>query len=237
MPTTTTTTITTTIATSSTTARHARQCPSSMRHGTALLLVAATAAAAAAAATAALPPLSRAILLPEHPIGTRKTDFSELKLDFVPTPSVAPEPPLGAGQVLVRVHASSVNPCDVGLARSLTAPRVPGSDVAGEVVAVGPGCTSPIAKVGTQVFGLLNNPQDPCPTSWPGSASCLAAGAWADYAVASEQMLNTKPTQLSMTEAAVRSARSSLSLPPLPCLMHVSCGCHVCGGRHFRWSG
>lgn len=158
-----------------------------------------------AARSGGLPPLSRAILLPEHAIGSKKTDFSELKMEFVPTPTVAPMPALGTGQVLVRVHASSVNPVDIALVRSLTAPRIPGSDIAGEVVAVGPGCTSPISKVGTQVYGLLNNLHDPCPTSWPGSASCMAAGAWADYAVASENMLNTKPAQLSMTEAAVRS--------------------------------
>lgn len=169
------------------------------------LLVASTGAVGAHTARAGgLPPLSRAILLPEHPIGPKKTDFSELKMDFVPTPTVAPMPPLGTGQVLVRVHASSVNPVDIALVRSLTAPRVPGSDVAGVVAAVGPGCTSSIAKVGTEVYGLLNNVNDPCPTSWPASASCLAAGAWADYAVASETMLNTKPDQITMTEAAVR---------------------------------
>ena len=169
------------------------------------MLVASTGANSAHTARAGgLPALSRAILLPEHPIGPKKTDFSELKMDFVPTPTVAPMPPLGTGQVLVRVHASSVNPVDIALVRSLTAPRVPGSDVAGVVAAVGPGCTSSIAKVGTEVYGLLNNVNDPCPTSWPASASCLAAGAWADYVVASETMLNTKPDQLTMTEAAVR---------------------------------
>ena len=66
--------------------------------------------------------------------------------------------------------------------------RVP--DVAGVVARVGPGCTPPIAKVGTAVWGLLNSAIDPCPTKWPGSASCLAAGAWADYAVASEDELS-----------------------------------------------
>ena len=149
-----------------------------------------------------LPAEMRQIMLPRRPIGPGKTDFSELTMDLVPTPTVAPEPALGAGQLLIRVHASSVNPCDVGLARSLTEPRVLGSDVAGVVVAVGPGCSSPISKVGAQVWGLLNSAADPCPTTWPAPASCLAAGAWADYAVASETTLNAKPEPLSMSEAA-----------------------------------
>lgn len=170
-----------------------------------LRLLAATLAvtlAATLAAAAQLPPEMRQIMLPKRPIGGGKTDFSALTMNFVPTPTVPPEPALAAGQLLLRVHASSVNPCDVVLARSLTEPRALGSDVAGVVVAVGPGCSSPIAKVGAQVWGLLNSASDPCPMTWPADASCLAAGAWADYAVASENMLNAKPEPLSMTEAA-----------------------------------
>ena len=191
---------------------------------TVLTLTLSVAATALNAPAPPVPALMRATMLPEHPIGPGKTDFSELKMEFIPTPSVPPEPALGPRQVLVRVHASSVNPVDAGLSRSLTAvrthapgpacpclllpppaapesapgsrgdscpqPRRPGSDVAGVVARVGPGCTSPIAKVGTAVWGLLNSATDPCPTKWPGSASCLAAGAWADYAVASEDELS-----------------------------------------------
>ena len=188
---------------------------------TVTLLTLAVTPTALAAPPPPVPALMRATMLPEHPIGPGKSDFSELKMEFIPTPSVPPEPALGPRQVLVRVHASSVNPVDAGLSRSLTAvrtpapapatptttrrppeaapgsrgdpcpqPRRPGSDVAGVVARVGPGCTSPIAKVGTAVWGLLNSAIDPCPTKWPGSASCLAAGPWADYAVASEDELS-----------------------------------------------
>ncbi|WP_062077136.1 NAD(P)-dependent alcohol dehydrogenase [Demequina globuliformis] len=75
----------------------------------------------------------------------------------------APVPPPGPREVLLRVHASALNPADVfmmtgkpGLVRltgGLTRPRqgVRGSDVAGEVVAVG-AQASPWA-VGDRVFG------------------------------------------------------------------------------------
>lgn len=57
-----------------------------------------------------------------------------------------PEPTPGAGQVLVRVRAASLNYRDLLLARGhynpkLSMPRVLGSDAAGEVVAVGSGVT------------------------------------------------------------------------------------------------
>jgi NADPH:quinone reductase-like Zn-dependent oxidoreductase len=56
-----------------------------------------------------------------------------------------PSPSVGAGEVKVRVRAVSLNYRDVliarGAAKTLTAPRVPASDGAGEVVEIGPGVT------------------------------------------------------------------------------------------------
>lgn len=57
-----------------------------------------------------------------------------------------PDPTPGPGQVLVRVHASAVNPIDTyirgGLvAMNLPSPFVPGCDLAGEVEALGPGAS------------------------------------------------------------------------------------------------
>ncbi len=53
-----------------------------------------------------------------------------------------PDPEPGPGQVLVRVHAVSLNHRDLGLARRGTsAPVVPTSDGAGVVVGLGPGVT------------------------------------------------------------------------------------------------
>jgi NADPH:quinone reductase-like Zn-dependent oxidoreductase len=61
------------------------------------------------------------------------------------TPGERPSPGVGAGEVKVRVRAVSLNYRDVLIARgaekTLRSPRVPASDGAGEVVAVGPGVT------------------------------------------------------------------------------------------------
>lgn len=98
------------------------------------------------------------------------------------------------GEVLVRVAASSVNPADrmVSAGRpyvlravfGLTRPRhrIPGKDVAGTVEQVGPGVTR--FRPGDEVYGEL-----------PG-------GAYAEYAVAGQDLLAHKPTALGFTEAA-----------------------------------
>jgi NADPH:quinone reductase-like Zn-dependent oxidoreductase len=103
-----------------------------------------------------------------------------------------PEP--GKGEVLLRVHASSVNPADwftlVGrpyvlrAAFGLTRPKhpIPGRDVAGTVEAVGPNVTR--LRPGDEVYGEL-----------PG-------GAYAEYAVAAEDALAPKPANLGFAEAA-----------------------------------
>ncbi len=65
-----------------------------------------------------------------------------------------PAPVAGAGEVLVRVHASGVNPSDCksrGGSRPMTAPRViPHSDGAGVIEAVGAGVDA--ARVGSRVW-------------------------------------------------------------------------------------
>jgi NADPH:quinone reductase-like Zn-dependent oxidoreductase len=75
----------------------------------------------------------------------------------------APLPSPGEGEVLVRVHAASVNPADWKL-RAI----IPGRDVSGVVEAVGPGVTR--FAHGDAVFGN-------------------ADGAYAQYAVANEAAL------------------------------------------------
>lgn len=67
-----------------------------------------------------------------------------------------PEPQPEAGQVLVKVRACAVNPIDTyvragTVAMPLTYPFVVGCDLAGEVVAVGPGVTT--LAVGDRVWG------------------------------------------------------------------------------------
>jgi NADPH:quinone reductase-like Zn-dependent oxidoreductase len=102
----------------------------------------------------------------------------------------APEPE--ERQVLVRVHASSVNPADwyaitgflfARMGNGLRRPRVAavGSDVAGRVEAVGAGVTA--IRPGDAVFGT-------------------ATGAWAELACAREDRLALKPPGVSFADAA-----------------------------------
>jgi NADPH:quinone reductase-like Zn-dependent oxidoreductase len=69
-----------------------------------------------------------------------------------------PDPKVGPDAVLVRVAAASINPVDYKIVRGYLDPAfpsflplVPGWDVAGEVVAVGPAVTS--VQVGGRVYG------------------------------------------------------------------------------------
>jgi NADPH:quinone reductase-like Zn-dependent oxidoreductase len=67
----------------------------------------------------------------------------------------APEPPVESGQVMIRVKAAGINPADLvrlsGRLQPLKLPYIPGTDVCGEVEAVGVGVTN--VKVGDKVFG------------------------------------------------------------------------------------
>ncbi|MEN1679121.1 MAG: NADPH:quinone reductase [Planctomycetota bacterium] len=87
-----------------------------------------------------------------------------MKAAFVPVAGPAetievgdlPTPKPQAGQVLVRVRASAVNPIDVyvrsgAVAMPLPSPFIPGCDLAGEVVEVGEGVTR--FTVGDRVWG------------------------------------------------------------------------------------
>jgi len=114
-----------------------------------------------------------------------------LSLREVPTPTPR------AGEVLVKVRASSVNAADWHVMRAdppvarlmlgLFRPRVNGLglDVAGSVEAAGPGVSD--FKVGDEVFGCLKFP---------------AIGAFAEYVCAPEELLALKPASMSFDEAA-----------------------------------
>jgi NADPH:quinone reductase-like Zn-dependent oxidoreductase len=98
-------------------------------------------------------------------------------------------PQAGPGQVLVRVHAASINPVDYKVASgafralgSLTFPWIPGSDLSGVIVGVGPGATG--FADGTPVFGH-------CPS-----------GAYAELAVAPAATVARKPEAVTHVEAA-----------------------------------
>jgi NADPH:quinone reductase-like Zn-dependent oxidoreductase len=107
-----------------------------------------------------------------------------MKFDRIPRP----EP--GPGEVLVKVEAAGVGPWDGWIRAGKGAAPQPlpltlGSDLAGEVAAVGPGVSRP--RVGEQVYGVTNPD---------------FIGAYAEYALASAAMVASKPVSLSYTEAA-----------------------------------
>ncbi len=107
-----------------------------------------------------------------------------MRLDSIATPDPGP------GEVLVKVEAAGVGPWDgwIRAGRSALPQPLPltlGSDLAGEVVAVGPGVSSP--RVGDAVYGVTNP---------------RFIGAYAEYALASATMIASKPNSLSYIEAA-----------------------------------
>ena len=115
-----------------------------------------------------------------HEFGSPET----MKFERVP----GPEP--GPGEVLVKVAAAGVGPWDGWIRSGKSAlpqplPLTLGSDLSGEIVAMGPGATE--LRVGDQVYGVTN-PQ--------------FVGAYAEYALASAGMVSNKPTSLTHVEAA-----------------------------------
>lgn len=95
------------------------------------------------------------------------------------------------GQVLVRVHATSINPLDYQVRRGdypdlVPLPAITGHDVSGVVEAVGPGVTA--FAPGDEVWYT--------PQIFDGP------GSYAEYHVAAENIIGRKPASLSHLEAA-----------------------------------
>jgi NADPH2:quinone reductase len=72
----------------------------------------------------------------------------------------APDPPVKEGHVVIRVKATGINPADLvrlsgRYPQTLPLPYIPGTDVCGEVEAVGAGVTH--VRVGNRVFGRSLN--------------------------------------------------------------------------------
>lgn len=102
-----------------------------------------------------------------------------------------PTPTAGAGEVLVRLTARSINPSDVytiqgtyGVRPSL--PSVPGNEAAGVIEALGEGVTG--WSVGDRVILMLG--------------AVGTAGTWREYAVVKPQFLVPTPAALSDAQAA-----------------------------------
>jgi len=111
-----------------------------------------------------------------------------LRLDNVELPAC------GADEVLVRVHAASVNPvdwkvCDGILKEKLIMqlPFIPGGDFSGTIAAVGSEVTAP--RLGDSVFGM---------TSTPG----YRAGAFAEYVAVKAKDVAAKPRSFDHVQAS-----------------------------------
>src|SRR4051812_617446 len=99
-----------------------------------------------------------------------------------------PDP--GPGEVLVKVAAAGVGPWDAWIRAGKSAvdqplPLTPGSDLSGEIVALGAGVSG--LRAGDQVYGVTNP---------------RFVGAYAEYAVAHAAMIARMPSSLTATEAA-----------------------------------
>ncbi|MBE7459390.1 MAG: NADP-dependent oxidoreductase [Zoogloeaceae bacterium] len=103
-----------------------------------------------------------------------------------------PEPQAGPGELLVEVHAASVNPVDFKIRDGLLKPIIPfgfplilGNDLSGTVKAVGAGVTR--FRPGDAVFARMDKKR---------------IGAFAEFAVVAEADAALKPANLSHIEAA-----------------------------------
>jgi NADPH:quinone reductase-like Zn-dependent oxidoreductase len=119
-----------------------------------------------------------------------------------------PEPAVAPGMVLIRVHAVSLNYRDLMVVKGLynpkmQLPRIPCSDGAGEVVAVGDGVGR--VKVGDRVCGIFMQRWLDGPLTTEKSKAALGGdvdGMLAEYAVLSEEGVVRFPEHLSYEEAA-----------------------------------
>lgn len=104
-----------------------------------------------------------------------------------------PVPQPKPGEILVKIHASGVNPADLKVAQGQLAPAAPelpavlGMDFAGVVTALGDGVTQ--FSVGDAVYGCAGGVKD-------------RPGTLAEYAAVDARLVAHKPVKLSMREAA-----------------------------------
>lgn len=118
------------------------------------------------------------------------------------------DPTPGPGEVLIRIHAASLNYRDLMLVRGhydphLHLPRIPLSDGAGEIAAIGTGVTR--FRIGDRVTGLLlQNWRDGAPSAKKlrGALAGDIDGVLAEYVVLPEHGVLRFPDHLSYPEAA-----------------------------------
>lgn len=118
--------------------------------------------------------------------------------------SERPKPVPAADEVLIRVAAASINPIDARLRSGEMKfllpggfPRIPGYDVAGEVVAVGRDANF---AVGDRVYAFLDH---------------IYGGAYAEFAVCTHTSASVIPDGISYSEAAAIPLAGSTALQSL----------------------
>jgi NADPH:quinone reductase len=121
--------------------------------------------------------------------------------------SNAPAPTPASGEVLVRVHASAVNPIDAAIAAGMLTgmfdheyPITLGRDFAGTVEALGDGADS--FAVGDEVFGVV-----------PPIAPSVHAGAWAELIVVGEATLVERPPAVDVNVAGAAAFAPAAAIP------------------------
>lgn len=133
-----------------------------------------------------------------HDILSLKKFMKAVIADRYGTPDVleyrgVPQPKIKPNHLLIKIHATSVNPLDFRIRRGelriftgIKNPkmRILGFDVAGEVVQIGENVKT--FKKGDKVFALMG----------------LEGGAYAEYISVSEQSVAAKPVNMSFEEAA-----------------------------------
>jgi NADPH:quinone reductase-like Zn-dependent oxidoreductase len=132
------------------------------------------------------------------------SSFGIDSLEFVERPNLQP----GPGEVLVRIHAVSLNYRDLLVVKGLynpkmKLPRIPCSDGAGEIMAVGPRVTR--WKCGDKVAGIfMQNWLDgaPTPAKVKGALGGDIDGVLAEHVVLNEAGLVPIPSHLSAEEAS-----------------------------------
>lgn len=126
----------------------------------------------------------------------------------------APDPVAGPHQVLVRVRACALNRLDLAVRRGIPGQKIPmphilGSDVAGEVAAVGPGCAR--VKTGDRVLLAPAQSCRQCRHCLDGQDNCcrhytllgyFIDGGNAEYVAVPEVYAIPAPAGLSWEEAA-----------------------------------
>jgi NADPH:quinone reductase-like Zn-dependent oxidoreductase len=131
-----------------------------------------------------------------------------------------PVPPVGRGQLLVRVRAAALNPKDsfvrkgrfrVVSGRSF--PKYVGADLAGEVIERGPGASD--LAVGTRVFGMIQE--------WT-----YRRGTLAEYVVVEASEVGPIPEGLSFEQAAALPLVSLTALQALRDVAKLRAGDSLC---------